>query len=154
MHCSQDPIAMQPGPEEFANLQGLLVQSSNFFGVSSVQFRSLGTSLTGKFGQFSSGYRGQVPPYSSFSSVHELFQPWMQPLSIFSTGSSASAKHNHMMRRKRRLGRDVRHRPPLVTINWSVSHLPAVDRLGTSTGRLAGDAGPQLSAAVQSSCET
>ena len=55
--------------EEFVNLQSLLVQSSIWFGVNSVQFSSLFTILYGKFVQFSSGYGGQVPPFSSFSSV-------------------------------------------------------------------------------------
>ena len=62
----------RPGLEEFVNLQGLLVQSSKWFGISSVQFSSLGTSLPGKFVQLSSGYQGQVPPFSSFSSVHSV----------------------------------------------------------------------------------
>ena len=47
------------------NLQGLLIQSSNLFSISSVQFSSLGTCLSGKFVQFSSWQRGQVPPFSS-----------------------------------------------------------------------------------------
>ena len=58
--------------QEFANLQGFLIQSSNWFGISSVQFSSLGTSLSEKFVQFSSGDRGQVPPFSSFSPVHSV----------------------------------------------------------------------------------
>ena len=37
-----------PGPEEFVNLQGL-VQNSNLFGISSVQFSYLFTTLSGKF---------------------------------------------------------------------------------------------------------
>ena len=37
--------AADQGPEEFVNYQGLLVQSSKWFGISSVQFRSLITSL-------------------------------------------------------------------------------------------------------------
>ena len=49
------------GSEEFVNLKGFLVQSSGLFGISSVQFSSLGTSLSVKFVQFSSGHRGQVP---------------------------------------------------------------------------------------------
>ena len=55
-----------------ADLQGLLVQSSNWFGISSVQFSSVGTSLSGKFFQFSSGHRNQMLPFSSFSSVHPV----------------------------------------------------------------------------------
>ena len=43
------------GLEEFVNLRGLLVQSSKWLGISSVQFSSLVTSLSGKFVQFSSG---------------------------------------------------------------------------------------------------
>ena len=39
----------RPGLEGFMNLQGLLVQSSNWFGISSVQFSSLGTSLESLF---------------------------------------------------------------------------------------------------------
>ena len=58
------------GPEEFVNLQDLLVQSSKWFGISSEQFISPGTSMSGKFVQFSSEHRGQVYPFGSFSSVH------------------------------------------------------------------------------------
>ena len=54
---------------EFMNLQGLLVRSSNWFAISSVEISSLGTSLSGKFVQFSSGHWCQEPPFSSFSSV-------------------------------------------------------------------------------------
>ena len=43
------------GPEEFVNLRSHFLQSSNFFGISSVQFSSLGTRLSGKFIQFSLG---------------------------------------------------------------------------------------------------
>ena len=43
-------------PEEFVNLRGLVIQSSNLFGISSVQFSSLGTSLSGKCVQFGLGY--------------------------------------------------------------------------------------------------
>ena len=63
-------LHLQPGPEEFVNLQGLLVQSSKWFRISSAQFSSLVTSLPGQFVQFILGHRGQVPPFSSFSSVH------------------------------------------------------------------------------------
>ena len=51
------------------NLQGLLVQSSKWFGISSVQFSFLATSFSGKFVQFSSGHGGQVHPFSSEHSV-------------------------------------------------------------------------------------
>ena len=37
-----------PGPEEFVDLQGL-VQNSNLFGISSVQFSYLFTTLSGNF---------------------------------------------------------------------------------------------------------
>ena len=47
------------GPEGFVSLRGLLVQSSNLFGISSVHFSSLDTYLSGKFVQFSSGHRGK-----------------------------------------------------------------------------------------------
>ena len=60
--CSGDSgartIYLEPGPEEFVNLQGHLLQSSNWFCISSVQFSSPSTNLFGKFVQFSSGYRG------------------------------------------------------------------------------------------------
>ena len=42
---------------------------------SSVQFCSPVTISAGDFVQFSSVHRGQEPPFSSFSSVHELFRP-------------------------------------------------------------------------------
>ena len=61
----------------FVNLQRLLVQSSKWLGISSVQFSYLVTSLSGKFVQFSSGHGSRVPPFSSFSSFHELFWPWL-----------------------------------------------------------------------------
>ena len=40
---------------DLADLRGLLVHSSNWFGIISVQLSSLGTSLSAKFVQFSSG---------------------------------------------------------------------------------------------------
>ena len=40
---------LESGLEEFVNLEGLLVQSSNLFVFSSVQLISLGTNLSGKF---------------------------------------------------------------------------------------------------------
>ena len=64
----------EAGPEEVVNLRGLLVQSSKWFGIKSVQFSSLVTSLSGKFVRFSSGHGDQVPPFSlvqfRLSSVH------------------------------------------------------------------------------------
>ena len=60
------------GPEEFVNLQGILVRSSKFLGISSVQFSFLAISLTGKLVQFSTEHGGQVPPFSSLSSVHSV----------------------------------------------------------------------------------
>ena len=60
----------RPGPEQFVNLQGLLVQSSKMFGISSVQFGSLVTSLSGKLVQFSQGHGSQLPPFSSVHSFH------------------------------------------------------------------------------------
>ena len=68
-HCNL-PCLFASGPEEFVNLQFLLVQSSKSFGISSVQFSSQVARLSGKLVQFSSGQWGQVPPFSSFSSVH------------------------------------------------------------------------------------
>ena len=56
---------LDAGPEKFVNLQGLLVQSSSLFGINLVQFNSQGTSLSGKFVQFISGHRGQMPPFRS-----------------------------------------------------------------------------------------
>ena len=78
-----EPIAFTR-PEEFVNLQGLLVRSSKRFGISSVQFSSLVTSLTGNFIQFSLRHSGQVPPFSSvqfssFSSFYELFRRDTEP---------------------------------------------------------------------------
>ena len=64
------PNALDPRPEEFVNLQGLLVESSKWFGISSVQFSSLVASYSGKLVQFSWGHGGQVPPFSSLTSVH------------------------------------------------------------------------------------
>ena len=63
------------GPEEFMNLRDRLVQSSKWFDISSLQFSSLVTSLSGKFVQFSSGHEDNVPPFSSvqfrLGSVHQ-----------------------------------------------------------------------------------
>ena len=58
-----------PGPEEFVNLLCLLVQSSNYFAISSIQFSSLDTSLSGNFAQFSSGSRGQMSSLGSVQST-------------------------------------------------------------------------------------
>ena len=69
-----------PGPEEFVNLQGHIVQSSNWFGISSVQFSSLVTSLessSSSFRGFGSSAPVQFAEFSPFSSVHELFRPWL-----------------------------------------------------------------------------
>ena len=57
--ATHSPEVVWAGPEEFVNLQGLLVQRSKWFGVSSVQISSPVTSLSGKFVQFSSGHGGQ-----------------------------------------------------------------------------------------------
>ena len=46
---------LQAGPGDLVTLQGLLVQSSQWVGFSSVQFSSLVTSLSGKFAQFGHG---------------------------------------------------------------------------------------------------
>ena len=77
LQVKQHPQTLWPRPEEeeSVNLQDLLIQSSNWFGISSLQFSSLHTSLSGngKLIQFSFGHQSQVPPISSFSSVHELF---------------------------------------------------------------------------------
>ena len=43
-------------PEDFVNLQGLLVQSSKWLGISSVQLSSLVTNLPETFVQFSAGH--------------------------------------------------------------------------------------------------
>ena len=67
-------------------LQGLLVQSSKWFGISLVQFSSLLTSLTGKCIHFSSGRGGQVPP---FSSVHSVYFTWLESAFISFQGSVA-----------------------------------------------------------------
>ena len=66
-YIKRHPQTSWPGPEELLSLQGLFVQSSNWFAISSVQFSSLGTSLSGKLVQSSSGHQGQVPLFSSFS---------------------------------------------------------------------------------------
>ena len=52
-------------PEEFVNLQSLLVQSSKWFGISSEQFSTLVASLLGEFVQFSSGHGELVLPFSA-----------------------------------------------------------------------------------------
>ena len=85
------------GQEEFVNLQGLLVHSSKSFGISSVQFSSLVTRLSGKFIQFSSGHRSQMPSFSrfsSFSSVQKLLRPWfgLTWLSRFGSASVQSIR--------------------------------------------------------------
>ena len=59
-----------PAPAGFVNLQGVLLQSSKWLGISSVQFGSIVTSLSGKFVQFNSGHGGQVTPSSSVHSFH------------------------------------------------------------------------------------
>ena len=55
---------------DLADLQSPLARSSNWFWH---RF---------SIAQFSSGRRGQVPPISSFSSVHELFRPWLEPWAL------------------------------------------------------------------------
>ena len=60
---------------DLADFQDLIVQSSDWFGISSVQFSYLGTSCLESL--FSSGHQGQVPLFSLFSLVHKLFQPWL-----------------------------------------------------------------------------
>ena len=72
------PKPPRPGPKEFVNLQCLIVQSSKWLGISSVQFISLATSSSGMFVQFSWRHVDQVPPFSSFSSVDKLFRPWLE----------------------------------------------------------------------------
>ena len=67
-----------PGPEEFVNLQSVLVQISKWFGISSAQFSYLVIGLSGKFVQFSSGNGGQVPPSSPFSRFIQ-FRWWTLP---------------------------------------------------------------------------
>ena len=59
-----------PGTEEFMNLQGLLVRSLKWFGISSEQFSSLVTSLSGKVVQFSSGHGSRC--LRSVRSVHSV----------------------------------------------------------------------------------
>ena len=71
---------MGKGLENFAKLQDLLVPSSHWLGISSTQLASLGTSLSGKFVQFSSVYRNQVRLFSSFSSFQFIqFSPRTLP---------------------------------------------------------------------------
>ena len=82
--ASTDPWA---GPKEIVSLRDLPVQSSNWFGISLVQFSSIGTNLPGKFVQFSSRHRGQVPPFSLFSPVH----------SVQFTNSSGPGRHRDKM---------------------------------------------------------
>ena len=64
---------VEPGPEEFVNLRGLLVQNSKWFDICSVQVSSLVISLSEMLVQLSSGHWDKLPPFSSFSSVYELF---------------------------------------------------------------------------------
>ena len=67
---NQSAVLVVPGLEEFVNLQGLL--SSKWFGISSVQFSSLVTGLSGKFVQFSSwGLRFKNVQQVSFE-VHSV----------------------------------------------------------------------------------
>ena len=71
-YCLRVASMSDSGSAEFASLQRRLVQNSSWFGISSIQFSSLFTTLFGKFIQFSSGHRGEMPPFSSFSSVHSV----------------------------------------------------------------------------------
>ena len=66
LYVKRHPQTSWPGP---VNEQDLIVQSSNWFGISSVYFSSLGTNLSRKFVQFSSGHLGKVSPISSVHSV-------------------------------------------------------------------------------------
>ena len=68
---------------DLADFQDLIVQSSDWFGISSVQFSSLGTSCLESL--FSSGHQGQVPLFSLFSLVHKLFQPWLWCIFLFAS---------------------------------------------------------------------
>ena len=96
----------QSGPEEFMNLQGLLVQSSKWFGISSVQFSSPAWSDQLPFSSVQFWARGQVPQFSSnrrcfcerqngLASVQFSSPAWSdQPLfsSVHWTGPSASVQ--------------------------------------------------------------
>ena len=66
-------VSYQPGPEEFVNFLGLVVQSSKWFRISSVQFSSIVTRLPGKFVQFSSWGSSNFKKFSKFSSKFSQF---------------------------------------------------------------------------------
>ena len=79
-----------------------------WFGISSVQFSSLVTSLAGKFVQFSSRHGGQVPPFSSVQFISQsfpqgcgagaagagTFQPELEPSEHFAPSRSRSRLKN------------------------------------------------------------
>ena len=67
------PTIHTPGPEQFVNFWDPLVQSSNNFGFSSVQFSSLSQNCFGKFVQFSSIRYRKCHMFSSFSSKFTQF---------------------------------------------------------------------------------
>ena len=46
------------------------------FGIRSIQFSSIGTSLSGKFVQFRAAGPSASVQFAQFSSVHKLFRPW------------------------------------------------------------------------------
>ena len=120
------------GPAEFVNLQGLLVQSSKWFGISSVQFGFLVTSLSRKLIQFSSGHGGQVSPFSSVHSFHELFRPWLGLtwLARFGSGPVKSIEPPIVWEEQRSSSR-----PPPAEIP---AHRPGICRLGGGMVHFAG----------------
>ena len=79
-------------PEEFVNLQGLPIQSSNGFASEQyLKFNSLVISLTGKFVQFSLGHGGQVPPSSSVHSFQ--FTNFSKEMRSWSRSRSRQSRH-------------------------------------------------------------
>ena len=124
------------GPEEFVSLQSLLVQSSKLFGASSMQISFLVTSLSGKFVQFSwaRGTSDSVlfVQFSSFSSFHELFRPWLGLtwLARFVSGSVQSIEYPIVWEEQRSSSRSPPAEIP--------ARRPGVCRLGGEMVRFAG----------------
>ena len=79
LHVKRHPDTSWPAPEEFVNLQDLLVKVQVVWHqYSTVQFSRHQFVRNVRSVQF--GAPGQVPPFSSFSSVHEVFRPCTAPM--------------------------------------------------------------------------
>ena len=90
-HCLFSFRMFTTGPEVFVNMQCLLTQSSNLFGICSVQFNPLDTSLSRKFVLFSLGHWGQV---TQFSSVHSAQFTNSSGLNLHWPGWLARSSHS------------------------------------------------------------